>query len=338
MSAPYPWLRLYTSTLDDSRVLAVATEVGIDEVEVLGRLCALMVWCSQHAQDGVIRAAGRATPALITERASRWHGPAGTLGAAFLSSGLLVEVEGGWRLADWEEQQGAHIAKLERDRAKRLPHGTLTGSSQNPHETRKGSARVPHGTLTQEGEGDREKEEAAVRARATIGNPNPPDRSLTDDERAVVTAWNAAAEANGRPGATTLPPAIRPHARRQIKTHGLADLKRAFELVCSYQRLWEPGSGKWVASLEWVLRRPESSQGPDVVERAKAGTYGPWVPVKQAQPEPVRDLPACIGCGKPAERWVWESSNPACSACEAQAVVSPEGARAWVEARRRGAA
>lgn len=117
MSTPFPWLRLYSSTMADPRLLAAASELRATEFAVLGALSALMLWAGEHAQDGLICATAGSNEAAIVERAIGWRGQAGRLYAALVRHGLLAVVEGGVVLADWQEQQGKHVEKLLRDRA-----------------------------------------------------------------------------------------------------------------------------------------------------------------------------------------------------------------------------
>lgn len=333
MSAPYTWLPMHIARQRHPALTVVAAELRKKPAEVYGYICFALGACAVYFQDGIFRASGKQTPAQVFDASASWAGKA-SLASALIGAGLLLEVEGGLMLAGWREEQGAQAAKFERDRERKEAGRSAARASTVPVATedapapvRGASAEGPKRVQGLEGEIEGEgKKEAAAAARAKpahIGNPKAPDRSLTDDEQAVLAAWNAAASANGRPVATTLAASMRSHAKSQINAHGLEAITRTFALICAFAPLWGPGGRGWIASLGWVLKTS------DIVERARAGTYGPWVP---PAPRATVARAQCACCSRPSRGQVY--GVELCEAHAAEAVQHEAGARAWVESRR----
>lgn len=337
MTAPYPWLRVYASMLTDRRVLAVASDLGRTEAEVLGYLVALMLWAGEHAQDGVIRPTMPGGEAVIIERAVHWRGRAGRLSTALLAHGLLVDHAEGLVLADWQEQQGAHIAKLERDRAtadaKRAAkksanaRATPAGPSQDgramvARESRDGRA----GVVRQEGERreERKKEDSPA---AGAADASPAALTLTSPEAPAVTP----AKPPRKPSATEAL-ALRLQTRR---AEALPDAA--------------PDPLPAPARLNTTLGALVRQHGEPVVEAAHAAFLRAEKPQQMLPPCPLnaftsaavfaiylaaaqRERPSrpaaapvtgCAECGKPSMGLVWET--PTCGDCMPKALEDPKG-------------
>jgi hypothetical protein len=129
----------------DPRLMVVARQLRKSYSDALGYHVALMLWAGRYAQDGVVRSA---QPEVLIEGVVDWKGKAGLLVAAFIEHGLLSAVDGGLKLADWAEQQGAHIEKLEkeRERDRTRKAGTFPPDSQGePGNLPRESQKVPAG-------------------------------------------------------------------------------------------------------------------------------------------------------------------------------------------------
>ena len=116
MKSAFPWMKFYPQWCDDQRLGDLANELDVPEWQALGALMWLLGWASKYAQDGIIRQRGVSTVETVVERAVRWQGEPGQLAAAFLSSTILLRVPDGLAIAEWDEQQGSHVAKFSRDR------------------------------------------------------------------------------------------------------------------------------------------------------------------------------------------------------------------------------
>lgn len=108
-----PWFKVYVGTPDHAKVAALMHELG----EPLADAYVLRLWdfCGAKYPDGRIQ--GR-SPTFLLERALRWHGEPGRLVQAMIVVGLLDHDGDGYLVHDWEEIQSAHVAKVQRDRAK----------------------------------------------------------------------------------------------------------------------------------------------------------------------------------------------------------------------------
>ncbi|SDD64682.1 hypothetical protein [Myxococcus virescens] len=95
----------------------------------------LWAYCGRERLDGRFPGPGAD---LAVERAVRWRGRRGRLVEGLLAVGLLVVEGEDLVVAKWEEEQGAHIAKVDRDRTK--PDGRSRGSSEE-------SANLPRESL-----------------------------------------------------------------------------------------------------------------------------------------------------------------------------------------------
>jgi len=336
MSAPYPWLPMHLRRQRDPRLALAAKQLRKRVAELYGYIAFAMGTAAEHYQDGVFRPGTQAhTPAQVFDAAAGWGGRA-SLAEVLVAHGLLVVVEGGLMLEGWANEQGAQISKFERDRArKELARSekkaqTVAGPAKDaPKTVPSASADRPQSIQGLEGEGERQgdrEEAAADAARSEPVRPVPLPVTDVGGPEALVEAWRQAAEPTGRPTLKgPLSQRLRAKALARLREADVATWARVFELVCANSALWEPSTRGWVASFGWAL-----SGGP-ALDSARAGTYGAWE--RPAAPPPPK---ACEACTSPSSGQVW--GMELCEEHATQAVVSPEGARAWVEARRRGAA
>lgn len=126
---PYslPWFRVDTAMVDHPRV--------VDLCDVLGDPLAgwyiirLWSWTMRYAPSGALSARGRRADGARTsterradgaevsvERACEWRGTPGKLWEALVEVGWVEESpDGEWVVHDWEEHQGAAVAKARKD-------------------------------------------------------------------------------------------------------------------------------------------------------------------------------------------------------------------------------
>jgi len=121
-----PWFKVYIAVPDHAKVVALMAALG----EPLADAYVLRLWdyAARLAPSGRIE--GKAA-AFTLERAVRWTGASGALVEAMVDVGLLDREEEALTVHDWAKEQGAHVAKVERDRSK--PDGRKNKESlQNP--------------------------------------------------------------------------------------------------------------------------------------------------------------------------------------------------------------
>ncbi|RKH13505.1 hypothetical protein D7X74_21825, partial [Corallococcus sp. CA047B] len=107
-----PWFKFRSTAPEEYEVHALCGVLGSEADAYLYRLWA---YCARERADG--RFPGDGAEAAV-ERAVRWRGKRGRLVKSLLSIGLLVREDDGLVVQRWEDEQGAHVAKVERDRAK----------------------------------------------------------------------------------------------------------------------------------------------------------------------------------------------------------------------------
>ncbi len=113
MSTPLPWIKMHTSLPTHRKSLELALELGVPRAWTYQ--AALLLWAGEHAQDGRIRGKHRAS---LVEHAAQWEGERGRLVSALLTVGFLEEEGEELIIHGWTEEQGAHVAKVSRDRSK----------------------------------------------------------------------------------------------------------------------------------------------------------------------------------------------------------------------------
>lgn len=107
-----PWFRVDVDLVDHPKVFALAVDLGISDDEALACVVRLWAWTMRYAARG--RLAPGARPAL--ERACRVRGPSAELVPALVRTGWLDDLgSDGWEIHDWEEHNGAAVAKAEKD-------------------------------------------------------------------------------------------------------------------------------------------------------------------------------------------------------------------------------
>lgn len=124
MSCRLPWFKFRSAAPEEYEVHALCAQLGPEADAYLFRLWA---YCGRERVSGRFPGPGAE---LAVERAVRWRGKRGRLVAALLSVGLLVREGEDLVVASWQEEQGAHVAKVVRDAAK--PSGSAAESPEMP--------------------------------------------------------------------------------------------------------------------------------------------------------------------------------------------------------------
>jgi len=162
MSAPYPYLPQVIARLSDARLAIVGKELRRRTAEIQGYLTFALGYCATHAQDGIFRAgAAGHTAEDVFESAVGWSGRA-SLAATLKAHGLLLAVDGGVKLAWWDEDQAPKVAALERERARKAEGraGKKRGApKEGPRPVRAPSPDAPGTVRAKEKESEEEREE-----------------------------------------------------------------------------------------------------------------------------------------------------------------------------------
>ncbi|AEI65596.1 hypothetical protein [Corallococcus macrosporus] len=174
-TCPLPWFKFRSASAapEEYAVHALCAQLGAEADVYLYRLWA---YCGRERMEGRFPGPGAA---LAVERAVRWRGRRKKLVDALLTVGLLVLEGEDLVVASWAEEQGSHIAKVLRDRAKPdgRTHGDGADSANLPRESLQPPAREEGG---ERGEKRRETKSPGRKAEKTTppgrvtGAPQPP--------------------------------------------------------------------------------------------------------------------------------------------------------------------
>ncbi|NVJ13153.1 hypothetical protein [Myxococcus sp. AM010] len=134
-TCPLPWFKFRSAAPEEYAVHALCAQLGAEADVFLYRLWA---YCGRERVDG--RFPGPSA-ALAVERAVRWRGRRRKLVDALLAVGLLALNGEDLVVSSWAEEQGAHIAKVVRDRAK--PDGRAQADAEEPSKLPRESLQTP---------------------------------------------------------------------------------------------------------------------------------------------------------------------------------------------------
>lgn len=134
-----PWHRTNNDIVDHPKTGHLEELVG--DPNALAYITRLFSWTMRHCPRG------RLAPfhAQSVENACRWRGESGRLITAFVTAGWLDPTsDGGWRVHDWDEFQGAAVAKAEKDIKRKRQSRALKASKERSRDRGVGarSARV----------------------------------------------------------------------------------------------------------------------------------------------------------------------------------------------------
>lgn len=115
------WIEIHQSLINHKKTIALAEELDMQEVHVVGHLVAFWLWALDNVQDGVLDGV---TPRMV-ERAAQWNGDSGKLVHSMLVSGFLNEKHGQMEIHDWFDYAGRLINK-KKENAKRMREARST--------------------------------------------------------------------------------------------------------------------------------------------------------------------------------------------------------------------
>ncbi len=116
------WVSVDANLPNHRKSIDLAARVG--DPRAWTYLVQLWAWATQNEPAGVIRG-GAAR--LVLEHVSGWRGAADQLTQALIDSGWIDVLSDGLGLHDWQEHQGVHIAKAEKDAERqRQKRGKIT--------------------------------------------------------------------------------------------------------------------------------------------------------------------------------------------------------------------
>lgn len=143
-----PWFRVDNDFAAHPKTYALCEELG----DPNAGMYVIRLWTHTMRYAARGRLGDGARTAL--ERACEWRGQSGELVAALLKTGWLVETENGAEVHDWDEHQGAAVAKAQkdadrkRDERKRRADGAETARRRRGDAAGNGTER--NGTKKQE--------------------------------------------------------------------------------------------------------------------------------------------------------------------------------------------
>lgn len=121
-----PWFRVDNDSVDHPKVDALAEK--LDEPLALAYVIRLWAWTMRYAARGRLAPGAR----LSVERACGWRGQPGALWSALVETGWIdLHADGSAEVHDWDEHQGAAVAKAEKDaNRKRENRKRLAGGAE----------------------------------------------------------------------------------------------------------------------------------------------------------------------------------------------------------------
>ncbi|QRK06035.1 hypothetical protein JQX13_38810 [Archangium violaceum] len=208
-----PWFKLFSEFTEHPKTLALQAELEHPEADAF----VLRMWCylAKAAPTGCLtgRHAG-----VVLERAIRWTGQPGRFVEAALAVGFL-EREGDNLVAHhWAEVQGAHVAKVERDRKK--PDGKRASRqppATSPQDTRDAPSSIPRGS-TEEPARDVRGESREKRVERETEDPPLPPKGVGDSRTVTHLPVPAPAEVDGEARAVALDQVPAPRRLRAAGT------------------------------------------------------------------------------------------------------------------------
>lgn len=214
-----PWFRVDVDLVGHPKVYALAEALGVSDNEALGVIVRLWAYTMRYAARG--RLAPGARPAL--ERACLVRGQPEVV-PQLVRSGWLDELgDGGWEVHDWDEHQGAAVAKAEKDAERKRERRFRRGDGAE-------TARAGRGDGAGNGTGrDGTEETTHVEQARLVDVPPTPQQSaaledkLTDEEFQVFEHWRVTLR---HPKARATPERKRIIAKA-LKTYTVEECQRA---------------------------------------------------------------------------------------------------------------
>lgn len=112
--AGLPWIQVHTDLPTHAKAIRLRVELQTEWA--WAHVVRLWLWAAQHSGDGVFEGQGCE---IVIEDAAGWKDKPGDFVRACVRHGFLDETSNGYRIHDWDEYAGAHVAKRERDRERK---------------------------------------------------------------------------------------------------------------------------------------------------------------------------------------------------------------------------
>lgn len=161
--AGLPWFKLYGDFFSHPKTLELQAELGDPSADVY--VVRMWAYVSRVAATG--RLSGRNVVSVL-ERAVGWAGEPGRFVQAALRVGFLEQEPEALVVHDWAREQGAHVAKVEKDRARPPAHKRNTHTDTLPARDLRGNMSGSRESPEVEIEREREKKKEALSAGADL--------------------------------------------------------------------------------------------------------------------------------------------------------------------------
>lgn len=269
------WHRTNNDIVDHPKTGHLEQLLG--DPNALAYITRLMAWTMRFCPRG--RLAPFHGPSI--ENACRWRGPSGALLAAFVAAGQLDALDdGGWEVHDWDQYQGAAVAKAEKDiNRKQESRKNRANLLEQPGRQRPRSHRdrgVGAGSARVDGDGDGDGDRTTSppppslrdpgvnssdggRGEEASPAPQQPPAAAPDATDIAVAAWfrwaqEALGEAWEAPGPS--PTTWAQHVELKYGQGSLERMRPAFiDFIAWCAKTGRtPGWGLWVRDAVWEPR------------------------------------------------------------------------------------
>ena len=274
--AGLPWFKLAGDFFSHPKTLELQAELADPCADVY--VVRMWAYVSRVAASG--RLTGR-NVVTVLERAVCWQGEPGRLVSALLAVGFLEQEPDALVVHDWASEQGAHVAKVERDRAR--PRADKRISHLSPVPARESRGHVAESREGPEVEMKREIESKKETTTLSAPADQPPGEELPD---ATENAHPVLLELSSAPAETpeafqalwnavTTPPIPkwlgmskprRAAALQRLRERPLAEWRRIIERVNASTFCRGENDRGWRADPEFILR-------PDSADKVLEGKY-----------------------------------------------------------------
>jgi hypothetical protein len=282
--AGLPWFKLAGDFFAHPKTLELQAELGDPSADVY--VVRMWAYVSRVAATG--RITGR-NVATVLERAVGWQGEPGRLVAALLRVGFLEQEPDALVVHDWAAEQGAHVAKVEKDRKRpradrRVSHispvparelvGVVSGSREGPEVEREIEIEKKITTLSADADLPPDVVEDAQPVLLAV--PNRPTEKPED----LQALWNTEAH-QSLPRWQGMSDTRKRKAAARLRERPLAQWREVIRRLSAspFCRGEEGGTG-WRASPDWLLQ-------PDTADKVLEGKYDrPGSSTAAFQPKP----------------------------------------------------
>lgn len=297
-----PWISVKTNLPTHRKSFELG--VRLQDTRAWCYLVQLWCWAAENEPTGKLSGDRRAS---VAEHFAGWTGEPGKFVAEAIAVGFMDDDGDTLELHDWDEHQGAHIAKAERDadriRKKRAELRKEQRRASVARQSHDDSAIVARASRVRGEERRGEEEDQKLLSSAVADPPAPPEQpevaeppqaspeptpqaqKKSTHPEALQALWNERA-APALPRAIELTPKRRRSAAARLQERPINGPSGWVEVVTrisasAFCRGEKPGHD-WRASFDWLLQ-------PDTAAKVLEGKYDN--PPEKAQAPPVRAAP-----------------------------------------------